>query len=610
MMAFTRFLAVAIVFLMTVDGVRAVEPDAPKKMVKLQRGKIEAQAAVGEPKKADEVSKSDISDAEPSVPKHPVVQLVLDKLGKGKGRQTTALRTFYGADERKPVWVYDQGFTKSGEDVIGEIGRADEFGLKASAFKLPKLDGDSPSDQDLAAAELKLARAILAYARHAKGGRISPKQAGSQLDKAPVLLKPVVVLDGVTNSGDAVEYLRSLHPQHPQFIKLGEKLAELRDGPKGVKGPKIPTGPVLKLGVVHDQVSLLRQRLDVEGEGKEFDADVEKAVKLFQKSKGVTADGVVGNGTRGVLNGGGGNNSQVSKIILNMERWRWLPADLDGEAGMHVWANIPEFRVRVQKDYETVFSERAIVGLVTHKTPVFSDMMEWIEIHPTWYVPNSIKVGDILPSLKRPTSTVMERYNLKLNCGAAGSNAKTIDWSKVNISGCSVTQPPGPKSVLGDFKFKFPNRHSVYMHDTDKKGLFSSVTRTFSHGCVRVKQPRRMAEVLLEHQNTLTSERLGKILKGPQKLHRAVFKHAVPVHITYFTMVYDDDGKLVSRPDYYGHDKRLAALLRGGNYVAPTAQGAVTPATGSAVKKTAQADKKKKTAKKETNWWDDLLTEN
>jgi murein L,D-transpeptidase YcbB/YkuD len=252
-----------------------------------------------------------------------------------------------------------------------------------------------------------------------------------------------------------------------------------------------------------------------------------------------------------------------------MERWRWLPDNMGGEAGIYVWANIPEFRVRIVKGGKVAFSERVIVGKTSRQTPVFSDSMEWIEFHPTWYVPNSIKVDDIKPSLRRTTSRVMERYHLRLDCGKYGRDWKKIDWNKVDIRGCSVSQPPGARSVLGDFKFKFPNKHIVYMHDTPQKGLFNSATRTYSHGCVRIRNPRRMAEVLLEHDKGMTSSRIGEILKGPKRLHKEDLTRHVPVHMTYFTAHFDDEGVFQTRSDYYGHDRRLAQALTGKGHLLP-----------------------------------------
>ncbi len=568
------------------------------------------ESAAKEPVKAEPAG-TDTAKTEPSAPvpsdqetqtvvaepviEDPIVAAVVKGLGdRPRGSddrekaESAGLAKFYKTADRKPVWVDSKKIRTVAQTVTDEIKRANDYGLDASAFRLPTLSETDQSAEDLARTELALSRAVLLYARHAKGGRIKPGQVGQQLHDAPALPDPFALLEAIASSPDKAAYLRGLHPRHPQFEMLRKKYVAMRDTREKRNETRLPAGPVLRRGVTHDQVILLRKRLNIaakeeegskeddneaEGNPRKFDETVEMAVKSFQRQAGLKVDGVVGAGTRKALNG---NTSErrLYHLLINMERWRWLTEDLDGDAGIYVWANIPEFRVRIIKDGKKVFNERVIVGKTDKQTPVFSDKMEWIEIHPTWYVPNSIKVGDILPSLKRRTSKVVERYHLRINCGRHGSDPKQIDWSKVNIRNCSVTQPPGEKSVLGDFKFKFPNKHAVYMHDTLSRSLFNRTTRTFSHGCLRIRNPRRMAEILLNHDKVMSSTRLGKILAGPRRLHTAKLKRHVPVHITYFTAFFDDDGKFTTRADYYGNDRRLARVLLGKGNLFPVARAA------------------------------------
>ena len=526
------------------------------------------------------------------------------KLGE---KAKAALVAFYGGADRTPLWVDDSGLTARANALLKELANADEHGLASKAYVVSGLSEDLSSNQARAAAEIKITTAVLRYARHAQGGRLSKKEAGSQLTHTPIVSAPEEILAELAGQNDAAFYLRSLHPTHPQFAELRAKLKEARGGGNKQAGPKIPEGPVLKSGVSHAHVKLLRQRLGLLQDGdtmpdddaQKFDDAVEQAVMAFQKKSGVSEDGVVGAGTRKVLNGQSPER-MISKLLINMERWRWLPDNLDGDADIYVWANIPELRVRIVKSGKTVFAERTIVGQIHNKTPVFSDKMEWIELHPTWFVPASIKVADIVPSLRRPTSTVMERYNLRVNCGALGSNYKAIDWKTVDVSKCSFTQPPGKKSVLGDFKFKFPNKYSVYMHDTHDRSLFRNARRTYSHGCVRIRNPRRMAEILLDHDKGITSERIGKILSGPQVLHKETLNKPVPVHMTYFTASIDDEGRLKMHPDYYGHDRRISLALTGKAFANPAA-------TASSKRKPRKVKKK---AKKKEGWANNIFQSN
>ncbi len=505
-----------------------------------------------------------------------ITALIVKKLG-GRADATHSISAYYRAIGAKPLWLDEIGWRDEARAVVKVLQDAAAYGLEPSAFKLPDLEHLPVSDEEIAAAEIKLSQAVIKYARHARGGRVDLTKLSKYIDRAPVLPSPAEVLDTMARSSDLAKALLAYQPQHPQFEGLRKRLAALRAAGSEQAGIKIPPGPVLRQGMTHPQVALLRQRLDVPAGAHptRFDAALTEAVKAFQRRKGLKADGVVGSSTRKILNGQK-PEKEIVKLLINMERWRSMPEPLDDGGGIYVWANIPEFRTRIIRNGKVVFSERSIVGLLDKQTPVFSDKMEWIEFHPTWYVPNSIKREDILPSLRRPTSTIVQRYHLKIDCGAAGSDPAAIDWNKVDITRCQITQPPGPKSVLGDFKFKFPNKHAVYMHDTLTKRLFRASIRAFSHGCIRIEHPKRMAKILLAHQNIMPASRVDAILRGPRREQRAFFKKPIPVHITYLTALFDDNGKFITRPDVYGHDRRLAEALLGKGHLidkAPVGRG-------------------------------------
>jgi len=512
---------------------------------------------------------------EPATFELAIAALVRDELGEaddGEDRKALihqSLRAFYAGSNTAPIWVNESGPAQKARDLAKEIGRAGIYGLDPQAYTLPNFDSSDTSRKQLAKYELAMTRAVLDYAHHAKAGRIYPGKVGHSLNDPSSLKNPRGFLEALRSGNDVAARLRDLHPKHPQYIALTKKLRELRGGGDEAPRLQMPDGPVLRTGVKHEHVALLRKRMKVdEGDANNFNEALKAAVIAFQKQKGLKPDGVVGNGTRRMLNGDS-NEKQIVRILINMERWRWLPDNMGGEAGIYVWANIPEFRVRIVKGGKVAFTERVIVGKPTTQTPVFSDTMEWIEIHPTWYVPNSIKIDDIKPSLRRPTSKLMERHRLTIDCGRHGRDWRTMDWNSVDIRNCSITQPPGKDSVLGDFKFKFPNKHIVYMHDTPEKGLFKSTTRTFSHGCVRIQNPRRMAEVLLKNDKGMSQSRIGEILKGPKRLHREQLNRHIPVHMTYFTAHFDDEGRFQTRADYYGHDRRLAQALTGKGHLLP-----------------------------------------
>lgn len=577
--------------------VETAEGEVPKVEADAEAAKAEKTETDDTPKPAVAQNGTAANAAAPVPFDKRIAELTAKKLGGTPGASKSAA-AYYRALGNEPLWVNEGGWLPAAKAVAAEIKRADNWGLDSSAFSLPDFAAGLSSDDDFAKAEVRLSRAAIKYARHARGGRVDPTKLSRFIDRAPTLPAPRDVLDELARASDKAARLAGYQPKHPQFLALKTRLNKLRGKTGNSPMVRLPAGPVLRKGSQHSQVAQLRKRLGLKpgGSPTSFDATVENGVKAFQREQGLRIDGVVGNRTRRVLNGRG-PEKQIVKLLINMERWRSLPDDLASGAGIFVWANIPEFRTRVMRDGKAIFSERSIVGLLNKQTPVFSDKMEWIEFHPTWFVPASIKREDILPSLRRPTSTIVERYHLKISCGAAGNNPKAIDWSKQDITQCRITQPAGPKSVLGDFKFKFPNKHAVYMHDTLTRRLFSASIRTFSHGCIRIKNPKRMAQILLEHQNIMGKSRIDAILAGPRRMRKARFKTPVPVHITYLTALIDDSGKFVTRPDYYGHDRRLAQALLGKGHLIDAAP----------VAKRSTYRPKPRPKKKKRDWTDQVL---
>jgi murein L,D-transpeptidase YcbB/YkuD len=271
------------------------------------------------------------------------------------------------------------------------------------------------------------------------------------------------------------------------------------------------------------------------------------------------------------LRGRGGSkagNGRVNTILINMERWRWLPHDL---GPYYVTVNIPEFTLRVVEDGKVAHSTRVVVGKPDKQTPVFSQDMQEIVFNPYWNVPNSIKTEELLPYLSQGgglfgggwDTRVLETHNLHINVGGREVNPASVDWGRIDIRSLNIYQPPGPDNVLGNVKFVFPNKHDVYMHDTPQKFLFAQPIRAESHGCMRVQNPDQLAVVLLKHDQGWTQGRVASAIAGAGDQH-VKLQQTIPVYITYFTAWVNEDGSLTTFGDVYGHDARMAAALFGG----------------------------------------------
>jgi len=514
---------------------------------------------------------------------------VQGRLGqKTPSRKTeqVALLDYYSVPDQPLIWVDENGLNARAKSAMAEIAKADDYGLRASDYALPKPEEFDPLDAKsvdwLADAEVKLSYAVLDYTTDARGGRLDPQRiSGENLDPTLTLPNPAEVLGSIAIRSDSGAYLRSFQPDQPQFELLRQKLIEARGGGKAPEPAKpdvvtIPDGPVLKYGVADDQVVLLRKRLEVPADAgadkRLFDKAVYNAVRQFQLAHGAAPDGVVGAGTRRMLNNQQApqarpvNNSQrIQQILVNMERWRWLPHDL---GAYYVTVNIPQFMLYVVEDDKVVHSTRVVTGKPDKQTPVISDEMEEIVFNPYWNVPNSIKMQEIAPYFGGGggffggyDTSILERHGLRIKLGGRDVDPDSIDWSRNDIRNFDLVQPPGPTNVLGTVKFLFPNKHDVYMHDTTQKNLFAETVRAESHGCMRVQNPQQLALLLLHHDQDWSEANIDQALQRDD--NHVQLKTHIPVYITYFTLKVNDDGSISTFGDIYGHDARMAAALSG-----------------------------------------------
>ena len=521
------------------------------------------------------------ADAAAAETADPIVALVRERLAaaaegtKGSEREDhDGLVAHYG-HANQPIWTSKDGFTPRATAAMDEIRKADDWGLKASAFELPTLAAQ-PTTEALAEAEIKLGVAVLKYARYARGGRVAPSSVSRLFDQKPVIYDPASVLSAVAATHATDAYLRDLHPKHPQFERLRQALLAIRKGQNGDEAPpavRVPDGPVIRAGEDHPQVALVRQRLSVAApaDGREtvYDAALVDAVKTYQSQHGLAPDGIIGSNTRAALNGTKVQPSRADaeqRLIVNMERWRWMPDNL---GAIYVWDSVPDQMTSLVQDGKVILSEKIVVGKMSSPTPIFSANMQFIIFHPSWGVPPGMKANELWPQLREtsgswlfgPTaSSVLRAHGLQVSQAGRPIDPDSVNWSSTDIRQFDFTQPPGPTNVLGIVKFRFPNKHDVYMHDTPERHLFGGATRAFSHGCMRVQNPVRLAEALLAADKGWSS---GKVAEYVRHGGEIKLDHPIPVHITYFTATVDDAGKVSYHDDIYGLDRRAASALEG-----------------------------------------------
>ncbi len=250
----------------------------------------------------------------------------------------------------------------------------------------------------------------------------------------------------------------------------------------------------------------------------------------------------------------------AKRLRANMEMWRWMWDDL---GALHVFNNIPEFMQRVYKNGDVIRSEKIVAGRIDKQSSIFSRPLKYVVLRPKWKVPESIKVNELWPSLLRGGG-YMRQYGLQLETkDGQPLDWRKIDWTKADIRSYEVTQPPGPRSVLGHVKFSFPSQHTIYMHDTPDKWMFRSVQRTLSHGCLRVQKPMELAEIILADDKGWDAAKVADVSRSGPLNNEIALDKKIPVHLAYFTAWVDDGGTVKVFRDVYGHEKRVTQALDG-----------------------------------------------
>jgi murein L,D-transpeptidase YcbB/YkuD len=477
--------------------------------------------------------------------------------------ERTAVEKFYGTREYAPVWTQSGKLTENARGVIARLKDAASDGLNPGDYAVPDFTAATTPDA-LAEVDLKLTASMLDYARQAQSGRMHWSQVSADIAYPEHPVDPAEVLANVTAAKDASTALDSYNPPQKLYQDLKKRLAELRgqgDGPVIT----IAEGPALKYTpprskkqpeiVVEDsRVPQLRAKLGLteNAEDNHYDAKVAEAVRKFQDGADLNPTGILDDRTVKALNSPK-RDRQIDTVVVNMERWRWLPRDLGAPSigDAYVILNIPDFTLKVMQHGAQVWTTKVVTGKPgVHATPLLTETMKFITVNPTWNVPPSIIYNEYLPALQQDP-TVLQRMGLRLEQDRDGS--------------IHISQPPGEANALGRIRFNFPNKFLVYQHDTPDKYLFDKTERAYSHGCMRVQNPDQYASVLLnitlpnEHW---TPERI-RSMYGSSEIDLK-FPTPIPVNITYQTAFVDDAGKLQLRKDIYGRDATMIALLKGG----------------------------------------------
>jgi len=468
----------------------------------------------------------------------------------------------------KPLWLTGNAPSERALTVLAFAAKVNEDGLEPLAY-LPKglssfsnvAEQLGTDPQDLAKFDVAMTAAALKLAREISGGQFEPNSLSRYNDITPERVDAGQALKVLAWTPFPDAYLNELMPKHESYGLMKTELAKLRASQLKPAFEKIAEGAPVKLGKPDPRISLVRDRMQdmgflgsaesyVEAELENtLDAELSAALKKFQKSAKLRQTGILDLATVKSLNRDT-SQKDIQRLVYNMERLRWLPKNLGTR---FVFVNQPAYNVQVMDRGNEVWRSKVIVGKPLNQTYAFHDEMETVVFNPSWGVPQSIIVNEYLGKLRRDPS-YLDRQGFKV----IAPNGKVVRSSSINWAAYGsrppfgVQQPPGKGNALGELKFLFPNGHDIYMHDTPTKNLFAESTRTFSHGCIRVENPREFAEVVLGWDR----KRIDRETDS-RKSQSVVLSQKLPVHITYFTAWPDSSGKMSYFNDVYERDEAM-----------------------------------------------------
>jgi murein L,D-transpeptidase YcbB/YkuD len=517
--------------------------------------------------------------------------------------QKKFLKSFYRKNKYTALWLETNKFNKNKYTKLFQHIQNDiTLNQKGLIYKnyqtLEKQLDTNLTQEQMLHIEIKLSSLYYNFLIHTVYGEIQWKKFAYKLSSlkkrringAWVKSKPKFNITKIMNSNNIDMSIQELTPKNFGYKGLLLALNKLETLKKKGTWEELPYFKRLALGSTGDIVLKLRSRLQVSGDYKEcnetntstvilndhnlssdlnlsrdavFGSCLDKAVKTFQQRHGLMVDGIVGGGTRKALNIS--IDEKIRKIRLNIDRIKWLPRE---EQERFLVVNIPEFMLHYIEDGETKQKLRVIVGDKKHPTPIFSQKISYIVLNPYWKVPEGIVKREIVPAMvKNPN--YLRKQGLVAH-RTWDENSRIIDTSWLYWEDYlygqkkfpyRLMQPPGPRNALGKIKFKFPNRFAVYLHDTPTRHLFKRNVRAFSHGCVRLSNPRELLETIATFNTNIDIRKAKKVLKGKRKKQLGM-KEKLRIYIVYLTAGMNEKGQIEFRNDIYNYDKYQKRRLR------------------------------------------------
>lgn len=470
------------------------------------------------------------------------------------------LTDFYTSTNFRTVWQSQE----KRKIILGELLKSDEEGLIPEDYNVKKLfDFEEKvitlDSADLAKYDVLLTSSLQKYISHLTNGRLNPRKLYKNWDLKPNEIDLNATVTQLLQTDSLVYKIEQLKPNHIVYRRLKKALQQINSFPKdnfkSIKFSKTITPNDTNSSLIDIKKRLIywKELQPNDSLTPIYDEETVRALKKFQSRHGLAADAKIGAGTIASLNFS--KTQRTQQIIANLERWKWYPKQMGKE---YIIINIPDYKLSLVNNNDTLRTHRVIVGRAKRKTPVLSSKLTQVVFNPTWTVPPTILREDVIPAILKSRS-----YLTNSNIKVYDSNGRIVspyEWQLSQAKTYRYVQSPGTFNSLGMVKIIFPNRFSVYLHDTNHRDYFEKIDRSLSSGCVRVDNPLELTEYILNDGVNWNLEKITETLQN-ERTKFVKIKKEIAFHLLYWT-AWSENNKLIFRDDIYNLDADLYDKLR------------------------------------------------
>ena len=482
--------------------------------------------------------------------------------------QPKAVEQVYAARKGNAVWPEPD----DAKQIVRAIRGMEKDGLDPADYHLAAIEAllqkreTAPTADVAADLDILLTDAVAAMLDHVRFGRVRPSSLDPHWNVDPregatPLEEEVARVAAAPSIETAIEGAK---PDHFIYRGLKSALSDLREIEAKGGWPQVPAGKAVKPGTSSPRVPVIRSRLVASGElggggsaSAVYDRALQEAVKRFQARHRIESKGVIDKATVDAMNVTAGE--RVAQLRVNLERARWVLGGLQSD---FLLVNLPAFKAYLIRGGKNVWEARTQIGEDAMQTPAFRAEMRTIVFNPDWTVPPTILAEEVLEGMRKDESYLTRKELVVFDKDNQQVDASSVDWGSASADDFPYTirQLPSEGNALGQVKFLFPNKYSIYLHDTPNKRLFESGERTFSHGCIRLENPLELAAILLEGQGGWTSAKIAETVQS-DATENVELRNRLPVLIVYWTVSVGANGEVRYMNDIYNLDPPVVAAL-------------------------------------------------